>query len=170
IDLARSRPPILDCAQRQTRLELMNAVRQLEAGEMAEQVQDLASSEALSRGGSFLFEPVGARRFMTPEKLSDEQRQFFKTGEEFLRAEVLPRAEKIEEKDNALLRELLGKAGELGLLGVDVAEEYGGLALDKVTSMLVAESQAGGYAAWATTFGAHTGIGTLPMVFFGTPE
>ena len=67
------------------------------------------------------------------------------------------------------MRELLGKAGELGLLGVDVAEEFGGLAQDKVTSMLVAETQAGGYASWATTFGAHTGIGTLPLVFFGTP-
>ena len=138
---------------------------------MAEQVEDVAPSvEAPSRGGSFLFEPVGARPFMTPEKLSDEQRQFFKSGDDFLRAEILPRAEKLEQKDNALLRELLGKAGELGLLGVDIAEEFGGLAQDKVTSMLVAESQAGGYASWATTFGAHTGIGTLPFVFFGTPE
>ncbi|MFN2545896.1 MAG: acyl-CoA dehydrogenase family protein [Myxococcales bacterium] len=137
---------------------------------MAEQVQDLAPSEAPSRGGSFLFEPVGARSFVTPEKFSDEQRQFFRTGDEFLRKEILPRAGALEQKDNALLRELLAKAGELGLLGVDIAEEYGGLALDKVTSMLVAESQAGGYASWATTFGAHTGIGTLPIVFFGTPE
>ena len=133
---------------------------------MAEQLQEI---EAPSRGGSFLFEPVGARPFMTPEKFTDEQRQFHKTGDEFLKAEILPRAEKLEEKDNALLRELLGKAGELGLLGVDIAEEFGGLAQDKVTSMLVAESQAGGYAAWATTIGAHTGIGTLPIVFFGTP-
>ena len=138
---------------------------------MAEQVQDLSpATEVPSRGGSFLFQPVGARPFMTPEKLSAEQRQFFKTGDEFLRAEVLPRAATLEQKDNALLRELLGKAGDLGLLGVDIAEEFGGLAQDKVTSMLVAESQAGGYAAWATTFGAHTGIGTLPIVFFGTPE
>ncbi len=138
---------------------------------MAEQVQDLApSTELPSRGGSFLFEPVGARPFMTPEKLSDVQRQFFRTGDEFCRSEILPRAEKLEQKDNELLRELLGKAGELGLLGVDIPEQFGGLALDKVTSMLVAESQAGGYASWATTFGAHTGIGALPIVFFGTPE
>jgi alkylation response protein AidB-like acyl-CoA dehydrogenase len=136
---------------------------------VAEQVQDLPTADVPSRGGSFLFQPVGAKPFMTPEKLSAEQRQFFKTGDEFLKAEILPRAEKLEQKDNALLRELLGKAGELGLLGVDVPEEFGGLAQDKVTSMLVAESQAGGYAAWATTFGAHTGIGTLPIVLFGTP-
>ncbi len=135
---------------------------------MAEQVQDVPSAEVASRGGSFLFQPVGARAFMTPEKLNDQQRQFYKSGDEFLRTEVLPRAEALEQKDNALLRELLGKAGELGLLGVDIAEEFGGLAQDKVTSMLLAESQAGGYASWATTFGAHTGIGTLPLVFFGT--
>src|SRR5438477_1311377 len=136
---------------------------------MAEQVQDLAPSTSDALVGSVLFVPVGGRRFMTPEKLTDEQRQFFMTGNEFLKAEILPRAEKLEQKDNALLRELIGKAGEVGLLGVDIGEEYGGLALDKVTSMLVAESQAGGYAAWATTMGAQTGIGTLPIVFFGTP-
>ena len=136
---------------------------------MAEQVQEVGV-EVPSRGGSFLFQPVGARPFVTPEKFTAEQREFWRTGDEFLRGEVLPKADQIEQKDNALLRALIGKAGELGLLGVDIAEEHGGLSLDKVTSMLVAESQAGGYAAWATTFGAHTGIGSLPIVFFGTPE
>src|SRR5207244_3377542 len=71
--------------------------------------------------------------------------------------------------DNELLKTLLAKAGELGLLGVDIGEEHGGLGLDKVTSMLVGESQAIN-GSWATTFGAHTGIGSLPIVFFGTPE
>jgi len=137
---------------------------------MAEQVQhtNLAhDDEFADRGGAFLFMPVGSRPFMTPEKFSEEQRQFFRTGDDFARREVLPRVEALEQKDNALLRELIAKAGELGLLGVDIAEENGGLGLDKVTSMLVAESQAG-YGAWATTFGAHTGIGALPIVFFGT--
>jgi alkylation response protein AidB-like acyl-CoA dehydrogenase len=106
---------------------------------------------------------------MTPERFSEEQRQFFAAGADFVNREVLAAAGRIEQKDNALLRQLLLKAGELGLLGVDVAEELGGLGLDKTTSMLVAESQAG-YGSWATTFGAHTGIGTLPIVFFGTPE
>jgi alkylation response protein AidB-like acyl-CoA dehydrogenase len=137
---------------------------------MAEQVQDLAPSAAdePSRGGSFLFDPVGARPFMTPEKFSEEQRRFFASGDDFTRSEILPRVDQLEEKDYALLRELIGKAGELGLLGVDIAEEHGGLAQDKVTSMLVAESQSA-YGSWATTFGAHTGIGSLPIVFFGTP-
>ncbi|HEY5675809.1 MAG TPA: acyl-CoA dehydrogenase family protein [Myxococcales bacterium] len=120
------------------------------------------------RGGSFLFEPVGARPFMTPERFSADQRQFFRTGAEFTRAEVIEKRQRFDDHDYAMLRELVGKAGELGLLGVDIPEQYGGLGLDKVTSMLVAESQAGD-GSWATTFGAHTGIGTLPIVFFGTP-
>ncbi len=135
---------------------------------MAEQAQDLSTPEAAERGGSFLFEPVGARPFMTPEGFSSDQRQFFRTGAEFSRAEVIEERQRFAEHDYGMLRELLGKAGELGLLGVDIPEEYGGLGLDKVTSMLVAESQAGD-GSWATTFGAHTGIGTLPIVFFGTP-
>ena len=136
---------------------------------MAEQVQDLPPRAEEPRGGDFLFTPVGSVPFMTPERFTEEQRQFYATGADFVNREVLPLAERIEQKDNALLRQLLAKAGELGLLGVDVSEELGGLGLDKTTSMLVGESQAG-YGSWATTFGAHTGIGTLPIVFFGTPE
>ncbi|HEY2030473.1 MAG TPA: acyl-CoA dehydrogenase family protein [Myxococcales bacterium] len=139
---------------------------------MAEQIdaQEAQSNEGPARGGSFLFEPVGSRPFMTPEKFTETQREFYATGQNFARTEVTPRAEVLEKKDNALLRELLGKAGELGLLGVDIAEEYGGLALDKTTSMVVAESQSADYGGWSTTFGAHVGIGTLPIVFFGTRE
>ncbi len=136
---------------------------------MAEQVEDLPTRAEESRGGDFLFAPVGSSPFMTPERFTEEQRQFFATGKGFVDGDILPSADRIEQKDNALLRQLLAKAGELGLLGVDVPEELGGLGLSKTTSMLVAESQAG-YGSWATTFGAHTGIGTLPIVFFGTPE
>src|SRR6266850_4511029 len=136
---------------------------------MAESVQDVSPTADEPRGGDFLFAPVGSAPFMTPERFSEEQRQFFATGADFVNREVLPAAGRIDQKDNALLRQLLLKAGELGLLGVDVAEDLGGLGLDKTTSMLVAESQAG-EGSWATTFGAHTGIGTLPIVFFGTPE
>src|SRR5690348_11481075 len=103
---------------------------------MAESVQELSPAVEEPRGGDFLFAP----------------------GADFVAREVVPAADRIEQKDNALLRQLLAKAGELGLLGVDVAEELGGLGLDKTTSMLVSESQAG-YGSWAATFGAHTGIG-----------
>src|SRR5438477_1514307 len=137
---------------------------------MAEQAHDLApATEVSDRGGSFLFQPVGARRFATPEQFSAEQRQFFRTAIEFTRSEVVEKRERFADHDYQVLRDLIAKAGELGLLGVDVGEEFGGLGLDKVTSMLVAESQAG-EGSWATTFGAYTGIGTLPIVFFGTPE
>ena len=136
---------------------------------MAESVEHLSPTAEEPRGGDFLFAPVGSAPLMTPERFTEEQRQFFAAGHEFVRGEVLPVADRLERKDNALLRQLLAKAGELGLLGVDIAEELGGLGLDKTTSMLVSESQAG-YGSWATTFGAHTGIGTLPIVFFGTPE
>jgi alkylation response protein AidB-like acyl-CoA dehydrogenase len=132
--------------------------------------QPSAVTEAPARGGSFLFEPVGTRPFMTPEKFTELQRQFYTTGREFSLKEVSTRAEVLEKKNNPLLRELLAKAGELGLLSVDIGSEYGGLELDKTTSMLVAESQANDYGSWSTTFGAHVGIGTLPIVFFGTPE
>src|SRR2546423_5364839 len=136
---------------------------------MAEQVQDLPPRAEEPRGGDFLFAPVGSSPFMTPERFSEEQRQFYAPGADFVDREVLPVADRIEQKDNGLLRQLLARAGELGLLGVDVSEELGGLGLDKTTSMLVGESQAG-YGSRATTFGAHTGIGTLPIVFFGTAE
>src|SRR2546425_3947425 len=136
---------------------------------MAEQAHDLARAAELSdRGGSFLFQPVGARRFVTPEQFSAEERQFFRTALEFTRSEVGEKRERFADPDYQVLRDLIAKAGELGLLGVDVGEEFGGLGIDRVTSMLVAESQAGD-GSWATTFGAHTGIGTLPIAFFGTP-
>jgi alkylation response protein AidB-like acyl-CoA dehydrogenase len=118
------------------------------------------------RGGAFLFTPVGARPVFAPEQFTDEQRLYFKTARDFVNNEVLPLAERLEHKDHELWRELLRKAGELGLLMVDVGEEYGGLGADKVTSCLVSEAAAA-YGSWVVTFGAHVGIGTLPIVFFG---
>ena len=118
---------------------------------MAEQVNELvAAPELPERGGSFLFQPIGARPFVTPECFSSEQRQFFRTGAEFTRTEVIEKRQRFVEHDYANLRDLIARAGELGLLGVDVGEEFGGLGLDKVTSMLVAESQAGD-GSWART-------------------
>ncbi|MGZ6124875.1 MAG: acyl-CoA dehydrogenase family protein [Myxococcales bacterium] len=136
---------------------------------MAEQATNLVQPpEVPDRGGSFLFQPVGAKAFVTPEKFSDEQRRFFRTASDFTRNEVVEKRQFFVDHDYGVLRGLIAKAGEMGLLGVDIGEEFGGLGLDEVTSMLVAESQAGD-GSWATTFGAHTGIGTLPIVFFGTP-
>ncbi len=122
--------------------------------------------EVVPTGGSFLFSDVGAARVVTPENFTEEQRLYHRTALAFCREQVLPKAEQIEGKDNALLRELIQKAGELGLLMIDIPEAYGGLALDKTTSMLVSEAQSL-LGSWSVTFGAHVGIGTLPIVWFG---
>lgn len=120
-----------------------------------------------ARGGSFLLNPVGSVEVMAPESFTDEQRALYDTAMRFSREEVLPKAERIEHKDFALLRELIRKAGEVGLLGVDVPEAYGGSALEKTTSLLVTEAKSL-LGSWSVTFGAQTGIGTLPIVYFGT--
>jgi alkylation response protein AidB-like acyl-CoA dehydrogenase len=122
----------------------------------------------LPQGGAFLFQQTGGP-IMTPESFTEEQRLLFKTALQFCREQVLPQAEAIEKKDNALLRRLLAQAGELGLLMVDIPEAYGGLGADKTTSLLVAEAN-GLMGSWSVTFAAHTGIGTLPIAWYGTPE
>src|SRR5471032_3361842 len=126
-------------------------------------------SQSPSQGGGFLLEEVGKSRINTPESFSEEQRLYSKTALQFCREQVLPRAVAIEARDNGLLRSLLHQAGELGLLGLDLPEVYGGLQAEKTTSMLVAEAN-GSNGSWSVTFSAHTGIGTLPIAWFGTPE
>ena len=117
-------------------------------------------------GGGFLLVEVGNQPIMTPERFSDEQRLYYRTAQQFARERILPRAEQIERKDNALLRRLLREAGELGLLMIDIPEAYGGLGLDQTTSLLVTEAKSI-LGAWSSTFGAHTAIGTLPIVWYG---
>jgi alkylation response protein AidB-like acyl-CoA dehydrogenase len=119
------------------------------------------------KGGSFLTEDCDPQGIFTPEDLSEEQQQIAKTATEFAINEVLPAVEEIESKNFQVTRGLLRKAGDLGLLGVDVPEAYGGLEIDKVTSAVVAESISK-LASFSTTFGAHAGIGTLPIVWYGT--
>ena len=120
-----------------------------------------------AKGGSFLIEEREPRDVFTPEDLSEEQRQIAKTATEFARNEVLPAVREIEAKNFAVMKGLLRKAGELGLMGVDVPEMYGGMGMDKVTSAVVAESVSK-QASFSTTFSAHVGIGTLPIVWYGT--
>jgi alkylation response protein AidB-like acyl-CoA dehydrogenase len=105
-------------------------------------------------------------RIVTPELFTEDQRLYLQTATQFSREQVLPLSERIEAKDNALLRDLLRRAGELGLLMVDIPEAYGGLGLDKTTSLLIGEAMSL-LGSWSVTFGAHTGIGTLPIVWFG---
>jgi alkylation response protein AidB-like acyl-CoA dehydrogenase len=120
-------------------------------------------------GGSFLLESRQPSEIFTPEDFSEQHRLIAQTAEEFAQNEILPNIEKMEAKDYPVSRELLKKAGELGLSSVEIPEAYGGLEMDKVTAAVIADHIAQ-YASFATTWGGHTGIGTLPIVYFGTEE
>ena len=120
-------------------------------------------------GGSFLLEERQTTDVFTPEDFSEQHQMIGQTAEEFAVNEILPQAEKIEHKDYSISRDLLKKAGDLGLSGVEIPEAYGGLEMDKVTAAIIADHIAK-YAGFATTWGAHSGIGLLPIVYFGTEE
>src|SRR5271168_1391907 len=125
------------------------------------------SSIVAASGGSFLLEDRIPEEVFTPEDLSSEQRQIAETAARFAREQILPATEQIEAKEAGVLRGLLQQAAELGFTAVDIPEEYGGLGLDKTTSALVADYISVN-ASFSTSFGAHTGIGTLPLVWYGT--
>lgn len=120
-------------------------------------------------GGSFVLDDIDSELVVTPEDFNEEQRMILQTTVDFLEGEVLPKDEEIEKLDYELTLDLLKKAGELGLLSADVPEEYDGLGLDKVSSTIISETLARA-ASFGLSVGAHVGIGTLPIVFFGTPE
>jgi alkylation response protein AidB-like acyl-CoA dehydrogenase len=118
-------------------------------------------------GGHFLLVNATPDDVFTPEDFSEEQQEIARTTAEFAEKSILPRSAEIEAKNFAVTRELLLEAGRLGLTAVDVPEAYGGLALDKVTSALVADRIAVS-ASFSVSFSAHTGIGTLPVIWYGT--
>jgi alkylation response protein AidB-like acyl-CoA dehydrogenase len=124
---------------------------------------------ALIKGGAFLIEDIEADRVFTPEDFTEEQKMIAKTTEDYVLNEVVPVIDNLENHEFEHSVRLLKKAGDLGLLGADVPEEYGGLGLDAISSALISEkmSRAGGF---SITHGAHVGIGTLPIVLFGTEE
>src|SRR6267143_4822977 len=120
-----------------------------------------------ARGGGFLLEERRVEEVFTPEDFSEEQRMIGDTAAEFMEKEMVPRIPEILALKYETTRSLLRKAGELGLLGVEIPEEYGGLGLDKVSGCLVSEKSARD-GSFAVAFMGHTGIGTLPIVYFGT--
>jgi butyryl-CoA dehydrogenase len=120
-------------------------------------------------GGSFLLEERQPNEVFTPEDFSEQHQLIGQTAEEFAANEIVPNIEKMEHKDFSITRDLLKKAGELGLSSAEIPEAYGGLEMDKVTAAVIADHIAK-YAGFATTWGGHTGIGTLPIVYFGTEE
>src|SRR5215467_2796396 len=120
-------------------------------------------------GGSFLLEERQPDEVFTPEDFTEQHQLIGQTTEEFAVNEILPNIEKIEHKEFSITRDLIKKAGDLGLSGVEIPESYGGLDMDKVTAAVIADHIAK-YAGFATTWGGHSGIGTLPIVYFGTEE
>lgn len=120
-------------------------------------------------GGSFLIQPTEPSAVFTPEDFSEEHRQTKSTADRFMAEEVLPVVDRYEQKEDGLARKLIRQAGDLGLLSILVPEQYDGLEMDLTSQLLVAES-VGGYSSFSVTYGAHSGIGTLPLVYFGTEE
>jgi alkylation response protein AidB-like acyl-CoA dehydrogenase len=126
-------------------------------------------SAALNRGGAFLITSSRPEDIFTPADLSDDQRLIGQTAEEFVTKELLPEIPALEQHKEGLMAQMLKKAGEIGLLGGAIPEAYGGSGLDKVSATVLAEKLAG-YASFAVSHGGHAGIGTIPIVYFGTEE
>ncbi len=129
----------------------------------------VAEEKQIIQGGSFLIEERSPEDVFTPEDITEEHRMIGETTREFIDNEVRPRIPELEKHDWTLARELIKKSAELGLVGAVIPEEYGGLGLDQTSGVVVAENF-GRAASFAVTFGAQTGIGTLPIVYFGSEE
>jgi alkylation response protein AidB-like acyl-CoA dehydrogenase len=124
-------------------------------------------SQSVNRGGAFLIASTSPEEVFTPADLTDDQRLIGRTAEEFVANEIVPHIAELEKHKEGLMRQLVKKAGEIGLLGVSIPEEYGGAALDKI-SMTVLSEKICAYPSYMVSYGAHTGIGTIPIVYFGT--
>ncbi len=123
----------------------------------------------LAPGGSFLLQSPRPEDIFTPAELSDDQRLIGQSAEEFVMKEVKPLIPELEQHKEGLMASLLRKAGEIGLLGGGVPEEYGGSGLDRISSTVLSE-KISSYGSFSVSCGAHSGIGTLPIVYFGTEE
>jgi butyryl-CoA dehydrogenase len=129
----------------------------------------IASLIVAAAGGSFLLETRTPAEIFTPEDLNEEQREIAKTAAQFGREQILPAVKAIEAKEPGVMAGLLRKAAELGFASVDIPEEYGGVGMDKTTSTLITD-HISVLASFSTAFGAHIGIATLPLVWYGTEE
>jgi len=131
---------------------------------------ETADKKEILRGGQFLVKETACEDVFTPEDFNEEQKMMKETVKEFVDREIVPHKERFEHKDYALTEEVMRKAGELGLLGIAVPEEYDGLGMGFVSTMLVCDYISGATGSIATAFGAHTGIGTMPITLYGTEE
>lgn len=122
------------------------------------------------KGGEFLIKETPANEIFSLEELNEEQKMLRDSIKEFIDREVIPNRERFEHKDYALTEEVMRKLGEMGVLGIAVPEEYGGLGMGFITTMLACDVASGANGSVATAYGAHTGIGTLPILLYGTEE
>jgi alkylation response protein AidB-like acyl-CoA dehydrogenase len=123
----------------------------------------------LLKSGEFLVREIDSKDVFIPEDFNEEQRMIAQTCADFLEAEVYPNLEKVEKSDRDLMKDLLKKSGELGLMGISIPEEFGGFGQSFVTQMLVAETTGAGYS-FSVAYMAHCGIGTLPIMYYGNKE
>ncbi|MFA5533874.1 MAG: acyl-CoA dehydrogenase family protein, partial [Mariniphaga sp.] len=122
-----------------------------------------------SRGGEFMVKDIEAGDIFIPEEFDEEQKMIAETCRDFLDTEVMPNLDRLDAQEEGFARSLLNKAGELGLLGISIPEEYEGFGQSFVTSMLASEVMGSAYS-FAVTYSCHTGIGSLPIYYFGNDE
>ena len=121
------------------------------------------------KGGEFIVKDVDANDIFIPEEFDEEQQMIGQTCQDFNETEILPDLDKIDGKEDNIMREKLEKAGELGLLGISLPEDYDGFGQSFVTSQLVSEKMGAGYS-FAVAYSCHTGIGSLPILYYGNEE
>lgn len=126
-------------------------------------------AKTLVKGGEFLLQDIAPEQVFTPEEFTEEHRMIAQTTEQFVKNEIIPHLEEIEHQNHELLIDLLRKAGTLGLLSAGIPEKYGGLGLDKMSVTLIMEKLAA-VSSFSVSHGAHTGIGSEPLIYFGTEE
>ena len=130
----------------------------------------ITNEKNITRGGEFIIKETECENVFSPEDFSEEQLMMKQAVSDFIDKEVMPHRERFENKDYKLTEDIMKKAGDLGFLGVAVPEEYGGMGMGFVSTMLVCETISGAVGSLSTAFGAHTGIGTMPIVLYGNKE
>lgn len=130
---------------------------------------EAVAQKSVIKGGEFIIRETSANDVFIPEEFSEEQKMMAVATQDFIDKEILPNIDRIDKQEEGLMPAVMDKAGELGLLGVSIPEQYGGLGMNFNTSMLIADIMAAA-GSFSTTYGAHTGIGTLPILYYGTEE
>ncbi|MBM3430672.1 MAG: acyl-CoA dehydrogenase family protein, partial [Bacteroidetes bacterium] len=121
------------------------------------------------KGGEFIIRKTLPTEIFTPEEWTEEHRMIAQMCDDFIEQEVVPHIERIDKMEEGLMPSIMNKAGELGMLGLSVPEELGGMGVDFKTSLLATERLGTGYS-FSVAFGAHTGIGTLPLLYYGNED